>query len=150
MILDRNWPRGDPCQHARNTTDIGDRSDSRRTSSGRRSGHSLGSLMPRTATESGRIETCSPARHGDGHRGMSQDGSSVRRQEGPKETPRRGNAGNVFTTTRDGEGTQNTLEDTAPGTGGPAFSRGEALLSLSSWPTNGVCRKIGRRGSLVG
>ena len=140
----------DPCRHARNTTDIGDRSDSRRTNSGRRSGHSLGSLMPRTATESGRTEACSPDRHRDGHGGMSQDGSTAGRQEGSKEIPRRGNAGHVFMETRDGDGTQNTPKDTAPGTGGPAFSRGEALLSPSSRPTNGVCRKIGRRGSLVG
>ena len=95
-------------------------------------------------------QACSPARHGDGHGGTSQDGSSASRQEGSKEIPSRGNAGNVFTTTRDGEGTGKVPNDLAPGTGGPAFSRGEALLSLSSWPTNGVCRKIGRRGSLVG
>ena len=74
-----------------------------------------------------------------------------RRQEGSKEAPGRSDGGRILTATRDGEGTRFSPRDPViHRTGGPTCTLGEALLSPSSRPTYGVCRKIGRRGSLVG
>ena len=72
------------------------------------------------------------------------------RQDGSKEAPGLGDGGRILTATRDGEETGKVPNDLVPGTGGPAFSRGEALLSLPSRSPDCVFGKIGRRGSLVG
>ena len=140
----------DPCQHARNTTIVGHRSKSQGMSSCRRSRHSLGSLMLRIAAESCRTEAGSAPCKGDGHGGTSQDGSSANRKTVPKKLPAAATAAASLPqhVMRKEPG---TVPETRSPIGLEALPAPEERHPVSSIKVpDGVCRKNGGRGCLVG